>query len=130
MYGVDRCLIEILVGYETDHLSIKAEYDSVRGFAQMHRVVDDRLKNRPKISCRAAYDAEHLRSRCLRLQRLSQLAQQPSVLDGDHSLRGEAFNELNLFLGEWSHLLAIDHNCADQLLVFEHWHSEISSSLE
>src|SRR5262245_19511732 len=130
MYGVDRYLIEIMVGHEIDHLSIKAEYDSVRGFAQMHRVVGDRFKNRPKVRCRTAYDAEHLRSRCLLFQRLSQLVEQPAILDGDHSLGGEAFNEFNLFLGEWSHLLAIDHNCADQLLVFDHWHCQISSSLE
>ena len=69
MYGVDRCLVEIMVGHETDHLSVKAEYDPVRGSAQMHRVVGDRLKNRPKVRRRAAYDAQHLRSRCLLLQR-------------------------------------------------------------
>src|SRR5262249_27037525 len=60
----------------------------------------------------------------------SQLAQQPGVLDGDHSLGREAFKELDLFFDERSHLLAIDHNRADQLLVFEHRRRQVSSSLE
>ena len=68
IYGVDPCLIEIVVGHETDHLSVKAEYDPVRSSAQMHRVVGDRLKNRPNVRRRSAYDdAQHFRSRRLLL---------------------------------------------------------------
>ena len=80
MHGVDCCLLEIMVGHETDHLSVKAEYGPVRGSAQMHRVVGDRLKNGSKVSCRAAYDAQHLRSRCLLFYRFLELAGAPAEL--------------------------------------------------
>ena len=88
------------MGHETDHLSVKAEYDRVGGSAQIHGIVGDRLKNRPKVRCRAAYDAQHLRSRCLLPQRFTQLVEQPGVLDGDDGLRGEALDQFNLFIRE------------------------------
>src|SRR5262245_31593610 len=95
-----------MVGDETDHLSVKAEYDPVGGFAQMHRVVDDRLKNGPKVSPRAAYNGQALRVRCLLFQRLSQFAQQPCILNRNHGLIGESCDELYLLFGEWVHLIA------------------------
>ena len=102
IYGVDPCLIEIVVGHETDHLSVKAEYDPVRSSAQMHRIVGDRLKNRPKVRRRFAYDdAQHFRSRRLLLSRFSQLPEQPRILDGDDGLVGKCLDKGNLFFIEW-----------------------------
>ena len=53
-----------------------------------------------------------------------QLVEQPRVLDGDDGLRGEVRHQLDLLVGEWTHLLAIDRDDADQLVVLEHRHGE------
>jgi hypothetical protein len=82
-----------------------------------------------QIERRPADDLEHIGGGSLLLKRLAQFVEQACVLDSDDGLRGEAFKELDLFLGE-RHLLAIDHNCADQLLVFEHRHRQVRSSLK
>ena len=51
---------------------------------------------------------------------LAQFTEQPRVLDRDDRLRGEVLHQLDLLIGEWPHLLAIDANCANQLAVLEH----------
>ena len=58
------------------------------------------------------------------LQGLSQFAQQPRILDGDDGLGGEILNQFDLLVGEWPDLLSIDDDCADQHVVFEHWHDD------
>ena len=55
---------------------------------------------------------------------LAQFVEQPRVLDGDHRLRGEVLHQLDLLVGEWSHLLAINDYCADQFVLLEHRHDE------
>ena len=55
---------------------------------------------------------------------LAQLVEQPRVLDGDDGLRGEVLHQLDLLVGERPHLLAIDGDGADQLVVLEHRHGE------
>ena len=76
-------------------------------------------------------DLEHLRGRGLLLQRLgqivgalAQLVEQPRVLDGDDGLGGEVRDQLDLLVGERAHLLAVDGDGADQLVVLEHRHGE------
>ena len=54
---------------------------------------------------------------------LAQLVEQPRVLDGDHRLGGEVLHQLDLLVGERPHLLAIDDDGADQLVVLEHRHA-------
>ena len=51
---------------------------------------------------------------------LAQLVEQPRVLDGDHRLRGEVLHQLDLLVGEGPHLLAVDNDCADHLVVLQH----------
>ena len=51
--------------------------------------------------------------RWLRSWSLTQLTQQPRVLDGDDGLSGEVSYKFNLLIGETAHLLAIKSDRAD-----------------
>ena len=68
--------------------------------ANPRRALDDRIEHRLHVGGRAADDAEHFGGRRLMLQRLAQFRiallqflEQPHVLDGDHRLVGEGFEE-------------------------------------
>ena len=71
------------------------------------RALDDGVEHRLHVRGRAADDAEHL-GRCrLMLQRLAQFCvallsslNKPHILDGDHGLVGEGFEQFDLFVGE------------------------------
>ena len=55
---------------------------------------------------------------------LAQLVEQAGVLDGDDGLGGEVRDQLDLLVGERPHLLAIDDDGTDQLVVLEHRNGE------
>ena len=61
------------------------------------------------------------------LQRFAQLIEQSRVLDGDDSLRGEVFHQIDLFVGERAHLLAHNVDHANQFIVSQHRYTERSS---
>ena len=46
-----------------------------------------------------------------------QLVEQPRVLDRDHRLVGEVRDQLDLLVGEWPNLLAIDHDNSNQFIL-------------
>ncbi len=90
-------------------------------------VLQHGLKHRLKLAWRPADHPENLGRRGLLLQglgkiigALAQLVEQARVLDGDDGLIGEAREQLDLLVGEWAGLLAVDHNGPDQLVVLEH----------
>ena len=58
------------------------------------------------------------------MKRLAQFVEQTRVLDGDDGLLGETADQLNLLLGERPHLLAVNGDCTNGLLLFQHWHHE------
>ena len=67
------------------------------------RALDDSIEHRLDIGRRAADDAENLARRSLLLQSFAQIRvalleffEQPHVLDGDHGLGGESFEERDL----------------------------------
>ena len=64
------------------------------------------------------------RGRGLLLQRFAKLAEQPRVLDGDDGLRGEVLDQLNLLVGERAHLLTVDDDYTDQVLILEQRHGD------
>ena len=83
--------------------------------------LDDGIEHRLHVGRRAADDAEHLGRRGLMLQRLAQFRialleffEEPHILDGDHSLISESFQERDLLLGEGANLHAADTNGADR----------------
>ena len=57
-------------------------------------------------------------------ERFAQLVEQPGVLDGDDGLVGEVREQLDLLVGERPHLLTVDVDRADQLVVLEHRHRD------
>jgi hypothetical protein len=80
------------------------------------------VKDRRKLARRAGNDAEHLSGGGLLLQRFAQFVEQPGVLDGDDGLVGEVRKQSDLLLGEGAHLLPVDGESANQLIIFEHRH--------
>ena len=100
-----------------------------RSVADANGVLQHRSKHRLQIAGRAADDLKHLRRGCLLLQRfrevggalgevaraLAQFVEQPRVLDGDDSLRGEVLNQLDLVVGEGTNVLAVNDKRPDQI---------------
>src|SRR5262249_53720885 len=89
------------------------------------------LKNWPQLAGRAGDDLQDLRCRGLPLKRLgevvralTQLVEQARVFNGDDGLRSEVRVEFDLFVGERTHLLAVDADGADQLTFLEHRNAE------
>ena len=101
------------------------------GFANACRVLQHRLEYRLKFAGRGADHLEHVGGGGLLLQRfgqivgaLTQLVEQPRVLDGDDGLGGKVLHQLDLLVGERTHLLAEDSDGADQPFLFEHGYNE------
>ena len=97
------------------------------GAADARRIFQHGTETPAPVARRAGDDLQHLGGRGLLLQRLAeivgalaQFVEQPRVLDGDHGLRGEILHQLDLLVGERPHLLAVDDDGADQLVVLEH----------
>ena len=58
------------------------------------------------------------------IRALAQFVEQPRVLDGDHGLGGEVLHQRDLLVAEGPHLLAINDDNANGLVVFKHRHGE------
>ena len=98
-------------------------------FASQMRVAFSSIavEHRLQLARRAGDDLEHVGGRGLLLQRLgeivgalAQLVEQPRILDGDDGLGGEVLHQLDLLVGERTHLLAVNADGADQLVILEH----------
>src|SRR6516165_10157689 len=68
------------------------------GFAELCRIRQHGLKDRPQLAGGRADNAQHLRGRRLLLERLSQLIEQPRILNRDDCLVGKGGNQLNLLI--------------------------------
>src|SRR5215469_16417954 len=108
---------------EMHHASLPAIDISKVRVADSHGTLQHSLKNRLQFPWKARNDLQHFRSRCLALKRISeigraltQLIQQPRVLDGDDGLGCKVLNQLDLFVRERTYLLAIDDNGTDKLV--------------
>src|SRR6516225_1520598 len=91
------------------------------------RLLQDRVKYWREIAGRRIDDLQYLGGRGLSLKRLPRLGQEARILDGDHRLVGEILDKLDLSLGEWSHLLAVDDDRPNQRALLEHWNGEKGS---
>src|SRR5262249_43974902 len=80
------------------------------------------LEHRLQFARRAADDLQDLRGRRLLLQRLPQLIEQASILDGNDGLLGKAREERDLLVGERANFLAVYIDGADQRPFVEHRH--------
>src|SRR5437762_1962806 len=104
----------------TGNISVRNTQDYVVNPAHPCGALADGIKHRLHVSRRAADDTEHLGGRGLVLQRLAQrsvalleLVEQPHVLDGDHRLVRERFQELDLPLTEWTDVQASEYDLPD-----------------
>ena len=61
-----------------------------------------------------ADDAQDFARRRLLLQRFLEFLEQPHILDGDHRLIGEGFEQLDLRRGEGAHLDATCDQCSNE----------------
>src|SRR5580700_8968982 len=101
-------------------LAIVPKHKAELGLANSYRILQHGLKNWLEVAGRFRNDLQHLRCRCLLLQRLAQFIEQPRVLDGDDGLGGEVSEQLNLLFGERANLRSVDANAAYRHLVLEH----------
>src|SRR5262249_52624780 len=116
-----------VMGPEHEGFSFSQENRRVVCIAQPRGALDEGVQYLLQIERRAADDLEHVGGGGLLLQRfaqivgaLSQLVEEPRVLDGDDGLVGEAPDQLYLLVGEWADLLAVDNNSARQLGFLQH----------
>ena len=96
--------------------------------------LDNGIEDRLHVCWRAADDAEHLRRRRLMLQRLAQFcvalaefAKEAHVLNRDHGLVGESFEESDLLVGEWTDFRSADMNRSDRESFAKQWRDQNSA---
>src|SRR5262249_15330877 len=90
------------------------------GLANACRILQDRIENRFQLARRRTDDTQYLRCCCLAVQRFAQFVKQPCVLNSDYGLSGEVLKQLNLLIGEWTHLLPINAEGANELAFLQH----------
>ena len=124
--GLDTGFVRPANSAELDQIMVGKRNGHDRIRKQVQSAADDGVEGRLRVGRRVTDDLENFRRRRLLLQRfaqviraLTQLIEQPRILDGDNGLRGEVLDQLDLLLVERPHLLAIDRDRADQLAFFQ-----------
>src|SRR5262249_39218662 len=106
--------------FEVVNFALRSTYGYIVRLAKARRRFDKRIEHCLQVERRATDDLEHVRGGGLLLQRFPQLVEQPRVLDGDDGLGGEVLHQIDLFVAEWSDLLAIDDDRADKVVLLQH----------
>ena len=65
---------------------------------------------------------------CCCRRSLRSSSEQSGVLDGDDCLAGEILDQLDLLVGEWAHLLAVDADRSDKLVFLKHGNAQECAS--
>src|SRR6516164_1270017 len=112
------------------NIALDAPEVDTGGVEHSHSCLGDRIERALTVLWCAGDDTENVSRRGLPFERLPQFAQQPRILDGDDGLGGEVLDQLDLFVGEWPHLGAVDENRADEIIVLEHGDAEDGSPAE
>src|SRR3974377_1968145 len=89
-------------------------------FAKARRRFDECVEYLLQIKCRTADDFEYVSGSSLLLKRFTQLFEEAGVLDSNDGLRCEVPYQLDLLVSEGQNFLAVDDNCADDLVVLQH----------
>src|SRR5262249_33497986 len=118
----------------TAAFAIVAEDHAVLGTANTDGILQQRREDALEVEHRPADGFEHLGRGSLLPQRFAELlpsrlnlVEQANVLDGDHGLVGEGFDQLNLLVGKRPDLGAYQRNDADRDSFSQKWHAEHSS---
>src|SRR6516164_2440086 len=98
-----------------------ADQQTGRGFADACRILQHGPEYGLQLTWRRADDAQHICRRCLLLERLPQLIEQPRVLDGDDGLIGKTLHQFKLMLLKRSNLATIDDHDPDCLALTRQW---------
>src|SRR5262249_17015322 len=85
---------------------------------------DQRIEHGLEMERRAANDLEHVGCGALLLEGLTQLVKKSRVLDGDHSLVGEGFDQGELLIGERPNFGPPHRNHANEDTFATHRHTE------
>src|SRR5262245_14408433 len=88
---------------------------------------DQRIKHRLQIERGAADELEHIGGGGLLLEGLAQFVEQPRILDRDHRLSGEIFNQLDLLVGERLDDRARKHKYTDRNPLSQKGYSEAAA---
>src|SRR5262249_12097530 len=99
-YELFKFAREPMIGDDAIDVAVTKVHECIFRLAYLARRFDQRVEYRLQVESRAADDFEHLGCGGLLLKRLSQLIQQPRVFDGDDSLSGEVFDQLDLLVSE------------------------------
>src|SRR5262245_50136291 len=90
------------------------------GATNTRGVLEYSIEHRLKLAGRRTDHAQHFGGRRLLLQRfrevvctVTQLVEQPRVLDGDDGLGSEASHQLDLLVGERANFLTVNANCTE-----------------
>ena len=95
--------------------AINADNIGIARFAQPRGILRHHIEHWLNVRRRAGDDAQNFTCRCLLFQRFGELLEQPDILDRDHGLVGEGFEELDLFIAKRLHLRAADINNTDRI---------------
>ena len=115
-------LRQVQVRHGMEFFADEAMHDRELRLADVHGILEHRVEHGLKFAGRTADHFKNVGGGGLLLQRFTQLAEQPRILYGDDSLRGEVLDQLDLLVVESQHLLPVDGDGADQLVVLEHRH--------
>jgi hypothetical protein len=88
------------------------------------RLLQSRIKHRDEVARRRVDNPEHLGGCGLLLQRLARFGQEPRVLHRHDRLRGEAFEQRDLPVGERAHFLSDPGDDTQHGDIFAKWQPE------
>src|SRR6185369_6051530 len=122
------------MGDVVNERSVKSVDGTHATITQLPRALRNCIKYWLGIGGRPADDIQHFAHCGLVLEGLLQFAfarllslEQPRVLDGDDGLVGEGLQQRNLFLSEWPHFHAANHEGPDGLAFAKEWDRKASS---
>ena len=98
--GLRKCRRHVIGRVEAQPVSFEAIERGEFRLTNAGRFLEHGRKHRREVAGSSGDGLQHLRVRCLLLQRLPQLIQQPRIVDGDHGLRGELCRQFDFAVAE------------------------------
>src|SRR5262245_41620119 len=112
------------------NIAITKEDDRLLCLTKPTRRLDKRVEHRLEVECRSADDLEHIGGSGLLLERFAKLAEQASVLNRNDCLMGEGFHQLDLLVGKWPRIPALQCEHADDCSFSRQRHSQSAATIE
>src|SRR5262245_29634503 len=106
----------VVRGGEVNKFPVETEDGAVDRTAEPNSVRGDSFEHRLHVGRRSRNHAENVRSRCLLLQRLLRLVEQPHVLDRNDRLVGEGFEQFYVIVCEGPRLRMAHRDHSDDAI--------------